>query len=300
MSLNPGMNGWPARVVLLGGSGFLGLALEARLRRVGVPILSLSSRDIDLTAASAPEALARTLAAGDAVVFLSAVTRDKGRDVETCLRNCAMGAHVAASIRSDLAQVVYVSSDAVYGQASALPISEETPAALDDLYGVMHRARELMLAEASAAAGVPYCVLRPTMVYGPGDTHGSYGPNRFFRTAPAGSLSLFGDGEERRDFVYVDDVADLTARTIEQGASGLLNLATGQSWTCAAVADLVAAACPMPVSILRQPRAVPVVHREFTSVATTRAFPGFRYTPLDAGIRMTAAVLFGDHPPTRV
>ncbi len=99
MSLTPGVKGWPRRAVLLGGSGFLGLALEARLRRAGVSVLSLSSRDMDLAAASAPESLTHTLAAGDAVVFRSAVTRDKGRAVETCRRTCAMGAHVAASSR---------------------------------------------------------------------------------------------------------------------------------------------------------------------------------------------------------
>ena len=299
MSVALGSAGWPRRVVLLGGTGFLGRASEARLLRSGIPVLSMSSRDVDLAAASASEALGRTLAEGDALVFLSAVTRDKGRDAQTYLGNCAMAAHVAASVRSNLAQVIYVSSDAVYGQASTLPISEETPAAPDDLYGVMHLARELMFAEASTAAGVPYCVLRPTMVYGPGDTHGSYGPNRFFRTAPSGSLSLFGEGEERRDFVYVEDVAEIITRTIERRATGVLNLATGQSWTFASVADMVVAACSMPVSVTRQPRAVPVVHRDFTSDATLRAFPDFRYTALDDGIRLTAAALFGGAPSNR-
>lgn len=299
MSVTAGAVQWPRRVVLLGGTGFLGKATEARLLRSGVPVLSVSSRQVDLAAASAPELLGRTLADGDAVVFLSAVTRDKGRDAQTYLRNCAMGAHVAASIEPRLAHVTYVSSDAVYGQGTSLPISEETPVAPDDLYGVMHRARELMLAEASAYAAVPCCVLRPTMVYGPGDTHGSYGPNRFFRTAPDGYLEIFGEGEERRDFVYVEDVAEILARTIEQRATGVLNVVTGRSWTFASVASLVAAACPMPVSVLRRPRTVPVVHREFTTTATALAFPEFRYTGLDQGVRLTAASLFGDLPPAR-
>jgi nucleoside-diphosphate-sugar epimerase len=267
--------------------------VEVRLRRSGVSVLPVSSRGIDLAADSAKEALGKTLVAGDAVVFLSAITRDKGKDAQASLRNCAMGVHVADGMRSGLAHVIYVSSDAVYGRRSSLPISEHTPAAPDDLYGAMHLTRELMLAEASAAVGVPCCVLRPTMVYGPGDTHGSYGPNRFFRTAPSGHLSLFGEGEERRDFVFIEDVAALIARAIERRATGLLNVATGRSWTFAAVAEQVVTACPMPVAVMRQPRVMPVVHREFVSEATTQVFPDFRYTSLDEGIRLTAASVFG-------
>ncbi len=285
--------------MLLGGSGFLGRATEVRLRQAGVPVLPVSSRGIDLSSPSAPDALRRILRAGDVLVFLSAITRDKGRDAEVFLRNCAMGAHVAASINPSLAQVIYVSSDAVYGLTSDLPISERTPAAPDDLYGAMHRARELMVAGASAACGVPCSVLRPTMVYGPGDTHGSYGPNRFFRTASTGSVSLFGDGEERRDFVHIDDAAEIIARTVAQPVAGVLNVATGRSWTFAAVAEMVVAVCPMQVSVLRQPRVMPVAHRDFASEATAQVFPDFRYMPLAEGIRRTAAVLFGNMPPDR-
>ena len=71
----------------------------------------------------------------------------------------------------------------------------------------MHRTRELMLAREAKA---PLAVLRLTAIYGAGDTHNSYGPNRFLRQAlKDGRIPLFGNGEETRDHLHVDDAVDL-------------------------------------------------------------------------------------------
>lgn len=287
----------PSRVVLLGASGFLGRFLAERWRHAGVPVLPLASADIDLTGAEAPAQLRDRLREGDVIVMLSAITREKGRDPATYLRNAAMGAHVAASITDRLAHVVYVSSDAVYGDVPALPITEQTPCNPSCLYGAVHVARELMLADACAAGGVPYVILRPTVLYGPGDTHGSYGPNRFFRTATHGTITLFGEGEELRDFVFVEDAARLIDRVVRKRATGVLNVATGRAVSFATVASLVAAAVPTAVRITTEPRAVPVVHREFDVSETARAFPDFRYTSLEDGIVRTAAALLTAQVP---
>jgi UDP-glucose 4-epimerase len=134
------------------------------------------------------------------------------------------------------------------------------------------------------------------MVYGPGDTHGSYGPNRFFRTAPHGRITLFGQGEERRDFVFVDDVARLIERVVSGRTTGVLNVATGRTASFEAVARLVAAALPWEVEITHQPRALPIVHRDFDLSEVARLFPDFQYTPLEHGLARTAAALDPQQP----
>ena len=136
-----------------------------------------------------------------------------------------MGRAVCEATRAvEIAQLVYGSSDAVYSFATTL-ISEATPSVPIDLYGVMHRARELMLASEAKA---PVAVLRLTAIYGAGDTHNSYGPNRFMRQAlKDGRISLFGNGEETRDHLYVDDAVDLILKVITHGSTGLLNFASG-------------------------------------------------------------------------
>jgi UDP-glucose 4-epimerase len=285
----------PSRVVVLGASGFLGRGIVAALTRQGTEVLPLGSRDIDLSGAEAGTALASRLREGDALVFLSAITPDKGRDSAALMRNLAMGRAVCeAAKKVKLAHLVYASSDAVYPFTAGL-VSEESPAAVVDLYGAMHRTREIMLA---AEAPVPLAVLRPTAVYGHGDTHNSYGPNRFVRMALKESrIPLFGNGEETRDHLYIDDAVAIVVAIIAHGSRGLLNLASGQSESFRTVAEMVAAGVGKSVTIEPSPRQNPVTHRHFATTALMQAFPALRLTPLADGLKRMIAAATADLAP---
>jgi UDP-glucose 4-epimerase len=279
----------PDRVVVLGSSGFLGRGLVRACAAAGIETIGLGSRDIDLGDAKAGGQLAQRLRPRDAVVFLSALTPDKGRDSATLMRNLAMCRAVCEATQAvEIGQLVYASSDAVYAFATTL-ISEATPPVPTDLYGVMHRARELMLA---GEAKAPVALLRLTAIYGAGDTHNSYGPNRFMRQAlKDGRIALFGNGEETRDHLHVDDAVDLILKVIAHGSTGVLNLASGRSATFRSVAETVAAHAGRAVEIATSARQNPATHRHFDTTNLLRAFPGVRFKPLDQGLAATFADL---------
>lgn len=272
----------PARVVVLGARGFVGAALVAALNAAGVPVLALGSADLDLAAEGAGAALSDRLRPDDAVVFLSALTPDKGRGIAPYMANQRMGAAVAEAVeRVSPAHLVYLSSDAVYPMTQGL-VNERTSADCTDLYGVMHRSRELMMA---AAFRGPLAVLRPTLIYGAADTHNSYGPNRLRRAARKdGRITLFGEGEETRDHILVDDVVALLLLVLRHRSAGLLNLATGRSISYRDLADKVAALFETPVEVAGTPRQNAVTHRHFDVTALLRAFPDFTFKTLDEGL----------------
>src|SRR5881296_1119291 len=125
---------------------------------------------------------------------------------------------------------------------------------------MMHLAREVMLRTATRA---PVAVLRPTLVFGAGDTHNSYGPNRLRRMAHNGKVVLFGEGEEMRDHVFVEDVAALTLAVLRHRSAGTLNIASGQAISYADLARKVAVLFDRPVVITGTPRQTPIMHRHF-------------------------------------
>jgi UDP-glucose 4-epimerase len=272
----------PARVVLLGARGFIGSALARDLTRDGVPILALASADLDLAAPDAAAKLAGSLRPEDALLFLSALTPDKGRDLATFMRNLRMGEAVAGALQTrPVAHAVYLSSDAVYPFDTGL-ISETTPAAPIDLYGTMHRARELMLQQNVKG---PLAILRSTLVYGAADTHNSYGANRFRRMAQKDrKITLGGKGEETRDHVLIDDVVAMIRAVLRHRSHGTLNLATGQSVTFDALARLVAGLFNPPAEVIHTDSQSAITHRHFDPAARRRAFPDFRFTPLVEGL----------------
>jgi UDP-glucose 4-epimerase len=272
----------PARVVVLGSRGFIGAALLGALARAGVKGLGLGRKELDLTTDAADERLADRLREDDAIVVLSALTPDKGRGLEPFLQNILMAATVCRALgRRTPAHVVYVSSDALYPFTSGL-IDETSCAQADDLYGVMHRAREVMVAGATRS---PVAIVRPTLIYGAGDTHNSYGPNRLRRQAYKDRrITLFGEGEETRDHLFVDDLAALLLFVLRHRSAGVLNAATGHSITYAELAAKVAGCFDYPIEIAGTPRQTPITHRHFDISALHRAFPEFRFTPLEEGL----------------
>lgn len=272
----------PKRVVLIGARGFIGMALRRRLESEGIANLGLGSADFDLIEPASVEQLAMRLRPDDAVVMLSALTPDKGRDIRTLMKNLAMMQHLCGALgKTGCTHLVYFSSDAVYNLAASQVI-EDTPASPQDLYGAMHYTREIM---ARSLVKMPVLVLRPTLVYGVDDTHNAYGPNRFRRAANTeGRITLFGAGEETRDHIHVDDVAALTVRCLMHKSTGTLNVATGRSVSFKELARLVAQLFGKTVEIAETPRANPITHRHYDVTNLIKAFPEFRFIPLEEGL----------------
>lgn len=284
----------PARTVVLGSRGFVGSTLIAHLADLGWSAEGISSESVDLTADGAGAALARQLRADDSLVFVSGLTPDRGKDAATFERNIRMVRSVVEALAlQPVAHLVNIGTDAVYAD-DANPVRESSCASPASLHGAMHLAREVLLADATRSAGVPLVLLRPSLLYGPGDTHNGYGPNRFARNGPVeGKIGLFGEGEEQRDHVFIEDVAKLIAAVLERGSTGVLNVATGSAASFREAAELVAELSPAEIAVEGSPRQNPITHRHFDTAVTREAFPGFGWTSLRDGLKHTVAASSG-------
>jgi UDP-glucose 4-epimerase len=273
----------PERTVVIGSGGFVGSALMRTLKRAGASALGLARKEIDLSAPGAAERLRAALNPGDAVVTVAA--RAPCKDMAMMIDNMVMTrTMIEALARLPVTHVVNISSDAIYADA-AVPLSEESPTAPTSLHGAMHLARELGFKDTIKS---PLAMLRPTLIYGADDPHNGYGPNRFRRLANAGTdIVLFGEGEERRDHVLIEDVAEIILRVLKSRSTGVLNIASGEVHSFREAAELVVAASPRKVAIKGSVRKGPMPHngyRPFDTAAARAAFPDFVCTPLAKGI----------------
>lgn len=304
----------PSRVVILGADGFIATHLQARCARRSVPVCAVSSREIDLTRGQSATQLAALLQPDDALVMTSFVPPDKGNDYRAVMANLRMVETVIGALeRSACAHVVYLSSDVVY-YADKLPLDEDSIREPTSLYALSHTAREMLFEAELRRLQIPLAVLRLTAVYGHGDTHNAYGPNRFVRSALAeGRIVLFGKGEERRSHVYIDDAVELIGRVIERRSSGTLNVAVRKAMSYLQIAEKVVRLVGKPVEVHYAPRSVPVihrpykptqvfrflynlgrpigpvVHRTFVNSALFGAFPDFRFSTIEQGLTLFIA-----------
>ena len=103
-------------------------------------------------------------------------------------------------------------------------INEKSETKPSSFHGFMHLIRENMLNELDCLKSF----IRPTLVYGKNDPHNGYGPNKFIRCAQKNEkIIMFGKGEERRDHIHVDNVADIVFHTTINQIGGIINAVSG-------------------------------------------------------------------------
>lgn len=266
----------PSRVVLLGAGGFVGGTTLRHLTAQGIATLALGRPGLDLLAPGAAVKLAAALRPDDTLIFVSALAPCK--NAAMLLDNLRMVEAVAAAIAiAPVAHLVYISSDAVYADSTD-PLDENSCAEPGSIHGVMHLAREVVL---KAIPGIPLAVVRPTLIYGLDDPHNGYGPNRFRRLAARGeTITLFGEGEERRDHVAVEDLAELIRLIVLHRSTGIANATSGEVVSFRELAETAAATFPTGTKIVGSPRSGPMPHhgyRPFAPSAALAAFPGFTF-----------------------
>jgi UDP-glucose 4-epimerase len=155
-----------------------------------------------------------------------------------------------ASRKTGVVRLVYVSSGGVvYGEPEERPTPETAPKLPLSPYGVSKLSGEYYLNYYRAIHGMEYVALRYSNVYGPRqDPHGEAGVVAIFctRLLAGEELSIFGDGEQTRDYVYVKDVVQANLRASDMrlaGGEGLderaFNVGTGMGTSVNRLADLL-------------------------------------------------------------
>ena len=272
--------GKPDRIVVLGKSGFVANSIIQRLKSNNLDVLALGSDDFNLLATDAGTSLAAKITENDVLVFVSAIAPSKTR--ELYFENLQMAKAVCEALENTpVAHLVSISSDAIYIENDN-PVSENTPTAPASLHGLTHASREMFLREAYNG---PMISLRPSLLYGYADPHNGYGPNKFQRLAEKGeTITLFGEGEEKRDHVFIEDVAELAYLTIIHRTKGVLNIATGKSTSFREVAEMAIKIHNSASSVQGTERQNPITHRHFNVDNVIKCFPSFSYTNLRDGL----------------
>jgi UDP-glucose 4-epimerase len=127
-------------------------------------------------------------------------------------------------------RVVMASTAAVYGNPERLPTPEDAPIAPLSPYGTSKAAAEWYLGQYRRLHGISTLALRMANVYGPRqDPHGESGVASIFcgLAATGGRATVFGDGRQTRDYVFIEDVVDAWLAAAGSDVTGALNVSTG-------------------------------------------------------------------------
>lgn len=162
-------------------------------------------------------------------------------------------------------KIVYSSSAGIFGELKTLPIREDHPVEPDSPYGASKLAAEKLCLVYSKLYPLEVVCLRYFNVYGVNQRYDAYGnviPIFAWQLLHGEPITIFGDGEQTRDFVNVCDVVQANYRAaMSHGVSGAFNIASGTSITINALVRLMGDVSNLkPIIIHNPPRKGDVRH----------------------------------------
>jgi nucleoside-diphosphate-sugar epimerase len=209
------------------------------------------------------------------------VRKSWGRDFQVYTTNNIEATQVLleASVGTRIEKLVYASSSSVYGDNTPLPMKESALPAPLSPYGVTKLAAEHLCNLYHANHGVPCVSLRYFTVYGPRQRP-DMAFNRFIRATIGGqAITLYGDGEQTRDFTFVADAAAATAAAGTRGVPGrVYNIGGGSRVSVNQVLDVIARLAGRPLDVRREATQKGDMRDTFADTTRARAELGFAPT----------------------
>lgn len=247
------------RALVSGGAGFIGSHVVQKLLQKGIETVVLDNLSVGKTEnlpkgaklvigdVCDPVTVRNALSGVDVVFHLAARVsiRDSFRgfveDAQTNVMGTVRLLHCMEG--SAVKKFIYASSMAAYGDARYLPIDEKHPIEPTSPYGVSKLASENYILCFCKHLGIHPVILRYFNTYGPKQTFSPYvGVITFFiqKLLRDEDLPVFGDGNQLRDFINVDDVATANLMAIDyQGAKQVFNVGTGVGTTINSLAEII-------------------------------------------------------------
>jgi UDP-glucose 4-epimerase len=297
-----------SHVLVTGGAGFIGSNIVRLLLDRGHQVVVLD--DLSSGYRSNLDALpAARLVEGDV---------RNAADVDSAIAGCEVVLHLAASVgntrsiehplddaginvigtltvleaarRHGVRKLVFSSSAGIFGELKTVPIREDHPVEPDTPYGASKLAAEKLCLAYAKLYELECVCLRYFNVYGVNQRYDAYGnvipifAHRMLRDLP---ITVFGDGEQTRDFVNVRDVAEANyLAAMNRGVSGAFNLGSGTRVTVNALVALMAEAGGLTPAVEHGPPRKGDVRHSLADVSQARALLGFEpRVGLEDGLR---------------
>jgi UDP-glucose 4-epimerase len=288
------------RIVITGGAGFIGSALARALVARGDDVLVLDNfssgkrenlKDVstglavvegDILDASV---LDRAFAGAD-VVFHEAAIPSVPRSLAAPLASHNANATgtlnvLEAARRCQVRRVVYAGSSSAYGEPPGLPVVESMAPAPLSPYAASKLAGEHYCRVYARVFGVQAVILRYFNVFGPRqDPNSQYAAviPRFITAALQGQpATVFGDGEQSRDFCFIDNVVEANLRAADaDGVSGkIFNIACGTGTSLNRVLALLGESLARPIAARHEPARAGDVRHSLADIAQAKAMLGY-------------------------
>ena len=204
--------------IILGNSGFIGKSISKIFKESKDNVIEVNSGHVNLLLDESSNVLKNIFSKHASIIMCIGIKKQYGDNINNWIKNELILKNLVQSIiKKPPKHIIYFSSASIYGEDIQFKnsISETTPINLRSLYGISKFNSENLLKKICSDYNIPLVCLRPPLVYGCNDQSLGYGPTLFAHNSIKKEIiNIWGDGSEKREFVFVDDLAYLCKKII--------------------------------------------------------------------------------------
>tara|TARA_B100000315_G_scaffold245214_1_gene270836 strand:- start:84 stop:959 length:876 start_codon:yes stop_codon:yes gene_type:complete len=280
------------KIIILGHTGFIGNSIFLTLQKKyfknkTIQIKGLSSKQANLLNKSSIKKLKKEITTNSIIIICSAIKSNYGNNLELFNKNLSMIKNIAYSINEKkIKKIIYLSSNAVYGvHRNCKLANEKTQINTDTFYSlskyISEQTLKLVLGRKNEKKLI---IIRPTIAYGPNERLIAGSPSGFIKLIKKKkNFFIWGNGNEIRDFLYIEDLTSIIIKLISKNFYGILNV-SGFSSSYLYIIKKISKILKIEPKITYRKRTTPKVNKTYSNKLVKKIFPKIKLTSIESGI----------------
>tara|TARA_Y100000741_G_scaffold359685_1_gene340692 strand:- start:3623 stop:4483 length:861 start_codon:yes stop_codon:yes gene_type:complete len=281
------------KILIVGHSGLVGNSLFNIIKKNNsFSIKGISSKEINLLKKNSIKKL-REFNFIDVIIFCSAIKSDFGNNFKNLEQNITLINNFINGVEiKKIKKFIYLSSNAVYGvHRNHNKINENSKLISDTPYSLSKYYSEKILELKFKNHKNKLVILRPTTIYGSEEKILAVNPYGFLiKLLRGNAIKLWGKGDEKREFLFVDDLSRIIIQIIKKDFFGILNIG-GFRTSYIDIIRKISKKFKIKNNIIFQKRTTKKVDKSYNSNLLKKIYPNFNYTNLDKYLEQMKKIL---------
>mgnify|MGYP003956123961 FL=1 len=275
--------------IVLGNTGFIGKNLENYLLRKKKVVKGFASKKINLLIKAKALKLSKFINSKTIIFFLSFNKNQKNATGEDLQKNLLLTKNFLEALNKNKPKsVLFFSSQSIYGEnTNNSNTTEKTLPDPTSFYGIAKYTAERMVTKYCSEKKIPLIIVRIPRVYGLGDDVNNYGPMKFtdfFKKKK--TLTLWGDGSEKRDYLYIDDLNEILLKLIKKNFTGLVNICSGTAHSFLQIIKHIESLTKQRYKLKKKRRSRPKVDHIMNNKFLKQIIGDYKFTSLKSGLSL--------------
>ena len=276
--------------IVIGNSGFIGRHLESFLKKKYNKnnVFGFATNYLNLTKPNEYRKLSKFIKKNTIIYFLSFNKETSNATLNNYEINHKIITNFLNFIKNKkLKKFLFFSTQSIYGEdTNNKNVTEETKPDPTSYYGIAKYNSERLVKKIFTEIKIPFLIIRTPRIYGPGDSPLNYGPSMFVdKVKKKKPIVLWGDGSEKRNFLFIDDVINIINLLILKNYNGDVNICSDSNYSFKYLIKKLSIIEKKKIKIIKKKRSSKKIDRIMNNSYLKKIIGNYKFTSIDDGLK---------------